>query len=522
MPSRDPPGETSDARLAKLEAILNTAVAAIVTIDGAGIIDSINPATTAMFGYSPDELIGRNVKVLMPEPFAAEHDGYLASYLSTGAKKIIGIGREVTARRKDGSIFPMHLAVSEFEANGQRHFAGIITDRSKRQAAQDALKESERRLMQAQKMEAVGQMAGGLAHDFNNLLTVIVGNLELMEPHLAGKRLDDLLQRIQEAAASGADLTQRLLAFSRQLPLDPQTIKLNALVVRTSELLRRTIGQNINLSTVLPTTLWDVTADPPQIESALTNLAINARDAMPNGGRLLIETRNVTVDTEAVEAGLDLKPGDYVATTVSDTGMGIPPEIRARVFEPFFTTKPKGRGTGLGLAMIYGFAKQSGGLVTVYSEVGHGTTVTFYLPKAASSAASVQRIEAVHAEHPTTGGVVLLVEDDAGVRRLNVERLKHLGYEVIEASTGAQALDLIKGGLRPDLVFSDMIMPGGVSGRDLVEQTRLIEPSLRFLLTSGYTEEKVTADGQPPLKHKVLQKPYRMAELAEAIRVAIG
>jgi PAS domain S-box-containing protein len=516
------PATTIDARMAKLEAILNTAVAAIVTIDSDGIIDSVNPATTAMFGYTAEEMLGRNVKMLMPEPYAAGHDGYLANYLRTGSKKIIGIGREVTARRKDGTTFPMHLAVSEFEANGQRHFAGIITDRSARKAAQDALKESERRLAQAQKMEAVGQLAGGIAHDFNNLLTVIVGNLELMELRATDEQLLALLRRIQAAAGSGADLTQRLLGFSRQLPLVPQKVNMNAVVVHTSELLRRSLGEHIALSTGLGPDLWIVEADPTQIESALTNLAINARDAMPNGGRLLIETRNVTFDAEQAAAGLDLKPGDYVAMAVSDTGAGIPPEIRDRVFEPFFTTKPKGRGTGLGLAMIYGFTKQSGGHVTLYSEVGHGTTVTLYLPRFAGSASLTPATLAPPLRQATAGGVILLVEDDVAVRQLNALRLKHLGYQVVEAGTGAQALDLIKDGLRPDLVFSDIIMPGGVSGRDLIEQASTIAPSLRFLLTSGYSDEMVRPDGRPALAHRVLQKPYRMAELAAAVQEALS
>ena len=493
-----------------------------MTIDNAGIIDSINPATMAIFGYSAGELVGQNVKVLMPEPFAAEHDGYLARYLRTGASKIIGVGREVTARRKDGSNFPVHIAVSEFEANGQRHFAGIITDVSARQAAQDALKETERRLTQAHKMEAVGQLAGGIAHDFNNLLTIILGNLELMEPRLADEQLLTLLREVQDAAGSGADLTRRLLGFSRQLPLDPRRLNINALVVHTSELLRRTIGEHINLSTALASEVWEVRADAAQIESALTNLAINARDAMPNGGRLLIETRNVPIDAEQVAADLDMSPGDYVAMAVSDTGSGIPPQIRARVFEPFFTTKTKGRGTGLGLAMIYGFAKQSGGHVTLYSEVGQGSTFTVYLPKAIGSATSAKVAEKVHPEPAATGGVVLLVEDDAGVRKLNSERLKRLGYEVVDVSTGAKALDLIEDGLRPDLVFSDIILPGGVSGRDLFEKATAIVPSMRFLLTSGYSEEMLNADGRTPPTLKVLRKPYRVAELAAAIKQALA
>jgi PAS domain S-box-containing protein len=517
----EPSGEMSN-RAAKLEAILNTAVAAIVTIDGMGVIDSINPATTTLFGYPADELIGRNVKMLMPEPYGLEHDGYLANYLSSGVKKIIGIGREVLGRRKDGSTFPIHLAVSEFESRGQRHFAGIITDLSIRRAAQEALKESDRRLIQAQKMEAVGQLAGGLAHDFNNLLTIILGNLELVVPQLADEHLRAQLQRVLDAAASGSELTRRLLTFSRQSPLDPQTIDMNAWVVQTSELLRRTLGEHIILSTTLAPTVWEVQADPAQIANALTNLALNARDAMANGGRLSISTRNFKIDAEQIAAGLEACPGDYVAVAVSDTGPGIPPEIRSRVFEPFFTTKPRGRGTGLGLAMVYGLVKQSGGHVMLNSEVGHGTTVTLYLPRATGSAVQAKSVEAAHPPATASGGVVLLVEDDAGVRQLNIERLKTLGFEVIEASTGAQALELIKAGLRPDLVFSDMIMPGGVSGRDLVEQAKLIVPAMRFLLTSGYAEEMVNAEGHPTLAVKVLQKPYRMAEFAAAVREALG
>ena len=253
----------------------------------------------------------------------------------------------------------------------------------------------------------------------------------------------------------------------------------------------------------------------------MTNLALNARDAMANGGRLSISARNSIIDAEQIAAGLDASPGDYVAVAVSDTGPGIPPEIRARVFEPFFTTKPKERGTGLGLAMIYGFAKQSGGHVMLDSEVGHGTTVTLYLPRATGSAAPAKPVEAAHPP-AATSGVVLLVEDDAGVRQLNIERLKTLGFEVIEASTGARALELIEGGLRPDLVLSDMIMPGGVSGRDLFEQAKLIVPATRFLLTSGYAEETFNAGGHPPLAVRVLQKPHRMAELAAAVKKALA
>jgi len=512
---------STEARLAKLEAILRTAVNAIVTIDCVGTIESVNPATSLLFGYPAEELIGVNVKLLMPEPYAYEHDGYLANYLKTGVKKIIGTGRQLTGRRKDGTTFPIDIAVSEFEADGQRRFTGVITDLTDRYATQQALKESERRLVQAQKMEAVGQLAGGIAHDFNNLLTIIIGNLELIEPQLSDEPQRQLLNRIQEAAVSGSNLTHRLLAFSRLQPLAPQVVKLNSLVVRTSELLRRSIGDHITLTTGLASGLWDVRADPNQVENALMNLAINARDAMPQGGRLMIETRNVVVDAEQVGAGLDLTPGDYVAMSVSDTGAGIPPEIRNRVFEPFFTTKPIGRGSGLGLAMIYGFAKQSSGDVTLYSEVDHGTIVTMYLPRAGTRAVSRLTVDPATQQSAATGGLVLLVEDDPGVRQLNLTRLKQLGYEVVEAINGAKALELVKGGLRPDLVFSDVIMPGGLSGRDLYEQTIAIVPAMKFLLTTGYSEEMVNPEGAAAMTVRVLRKPYRTAELADAVREAL-
>lgn len=635
--------------LARYRALLETAVAAVVTIDATGIINSVNPVTTTMFGYSAEELIGQNVQILMPASYAAEHDGYIANYLQTGTKRIIGIGREVTARRKDGSQFPIHLAVSSFIANGEQQFAGIITDLSERRrveeklsaseerlhatlelakiglwhwdpetgttieidppyarmmglpdnkqtlstpefiamvhpddrkrvkqavaAAQaggrylveyrvqmpdgsvrwlldkgdynplgpsgrrfmrgatiditerkvmeEALKEGERRLVHAQKLEAVGQLAGGIAHDFNNLLTVVIGNLELLEEQIEDERLRGTLRQVQDAATSGADLAQRLLGFSRQLPLDPQIVDTNELVLRTCELLRRTLGEHVNLSTALSTQLWKVRADPAQIESALTNLAINARDAMPNGGRLIVETRNVHVAADQTGDGLDLQPGDYVTLSVSDTGQGIPQEVRERVFEPFFTTKPKGRGTGLGLAMIYGFAKQSGGHVVLDSVVGKGTVVKLYLPRTQLAGSASIAPESARQDRDVASALILLVEDDALVRELNLKRLRQLGHEVVEAETGAKALELIRGGLRPDLVFSDMVMPGGVSGRDLLVEVKAIDPTIRFLLTSGYSEE-LTGGGSSRESTMILKKPYRLKELAEALRKALS
>ena len=347
------------AQAAKLHGILESAVAAIITIDSRGIIEGINPATERLFGYAAAELEGQNVKILMPEPYRAEHDGYLANYAGTGIKKIIGIGREVIGRRKDGTTFPVHLAVSEFEAEGRRYFTGMIQDISDRKHFEEALRDSERRFAQAQKMEAVGQLTGGIAHDFNNLLLVISGNLELLEPHVTREASRELLKDAQDAAALGSKLTDQLLTFARRRHLDPQVIHLNDLVVGITDMLRRTLGQHISLATSLSRDIWSTRTDPGQFQSAIVNMAVNSRDAMPQGGKLVVETRNIVLGSDHADFQSELTPGEYVQLSISDTGTGMPPEVRDRVFEPFFTTKEKGRGTGLGLAMVYGFVKQA-------------------------------------------------------------------------------------------------------------------------------------------------------------------
>ncbi len=316
----------------------------------------------------------------MPEPFHSEHDTYLSNYLATGKRKIIGIGREVIGKRKDGTNFPLDLAVSEFVADGVRYFAGIITNLSDRKRVEEALLDSERKLAQAQRLEAVGQLTGGIAHDFNNLLTVITGNLELIEMRIQDETLRKMLRDSQEAADLGAKLTSRLLAFARRSHLEPETLEINNLVLNVTSMLRRTLGEQISLSTVLAPDLWLVKTDPTQAESSLVNLAINARDAMPKGGKLIVETRNAQMEEIRSGSTIELPRGDYVQISVSDTGVGMPAEVKDRAFEPFFTTKTRGHGTGLGLSMVYGFAKQSGGHVTIYSEMGHGTIINIYLP----------------------------------------------------------------------------------------------------------------------------------------------
>ena len=496
----------------KLQAMLESAVDAIITIDGQGLITTVNPAAARLFDYAQDEFIGRNVRFLMPEPYHSAHDGYITNYRTTGRRKIIGIGREVTGQRRDGSTFPMHLAVSEFEMDGRVHFTGIIHDLSGQKATEQALR-------QAQKMEAMGQLTGGLAHDFNNLLTVIIGNLEMLEAKLTTTGQRELATEALEAADLGARLTARLLAFARRSHLEPEVVNLNDFVLGLTDMLHRTLGSTISLSNALKPRLWSTRIDPSQVESAIVNLAVNARDAMPEGGRLIIETGNVSIDASMSEDLEGLPKGDYVRLSVADTGQGMPPAVRERAFEPFFTTKETGRGTGLGLSMIYGFAKQSGGHATIYSEPGRGTTVNIYLPRHAESVAPETLPEEVGPA--ATGKTILVVEDDPRVRKLTVTRLESLGYATLVAADAHEALAVLGSGAEVDLVFTDLVMPGGLSGYELAHRVAAEWPHLPVLLTSGYADELVRRDEDAIAHLKVLNKPYRLADLANAIAEAL-
>jgi PAS domain S-box-containing protein len=506
--------------LSKLEAILSSAVAAIITIDEKGAIDSINPATTRMFGYEPNEVVGQNVRMLMPEPFRGEHDTYIANYRSTGHRKIIGIGREVLARHKNGTIFPIHLAVSEFYSEGQRFFSGIITDLSERKRFEEAFLESERRLAQAQRLEAIGQLTGGIAHDFNNLLTVITGNLELLDMQVESEEQRRMIADAQDAANLGAKLTERLLAFARRSHLEPQVINMNELVLMVTSMLRRTLGEQIALSTVLAPGVWSARIDPGQAESAIVNLALNARDAMPRGGKLLIETQNMRYESGTTGSDFDLPTGDYVQIVVADTGIGMSREVRERAIEPFFTTKPRGRGTGLGLSMVYGFARQSGGNIEILSAPGEGTTIRIYLPRSIEGAGQdICEAEPGGAE-ALNAASILVVEDDMQVRKLTVSRLRKLGYHTDESADGATAIARLESGEKFDLIFSDVIMPGGVTGYDVARRARELDSGIRVLLTSGYTEDVTDSGAGSDIP--LLRKPYKLDALKAALKDVLG
>lgn len=381
--------------------------------------------------------------------------------------------------------------------------------------------ETEERLRQSQKLEAIGQLTGGVAHDFNNLLTVILGNAEIMSDYLRGDgTLEPLVQMTKTAAERAAELTQRLLAFSRRQPLAPTDIDINALVRSIENLLRRALGEQIAIRIVEGKGLWQATVDAPQLENALLNLAINARDAMPSGGSLTIETTNVHVDADQLGASDELVPGHYVMISVSDTGEGISKEILPRVVEPFFTTKEVGKGSGLGLSMVYGFIKQSGGQLKIYSELQEGTTVRLYLPRAAgaSGAASTERDAAAP---PRGNEIVLLVEDDDMVRSHVKAQLRNLGYAVLEASDAKSALAQFETAEHIDVLLTDIIMPGGVNGRMLAEQLRSAAPHLKVLYMSGYTEDVITHRGRLDPGVLLLNKPFRKQELARKLRQAI-
>jgi PAS domain S-box-containing protein len=498
-----------------VRSILDSAVDAILSIDETGVIESVNPATERIFGYAGGELLGRNVRMLMAEPDRSRHDAYIGNYLGTGQAKIIGIGREVTGRRKDGSNVSLHLSVGEFKlrSDGSRHFTGILRDISE-------ARKVAHHLQQAQKMDAVGQLTGGIAHDFNNLLGVVIGNLDAVLEDIDPQSRDGLaITRALNGALHGADLTRRLLAFARDQPLEPKVFAINDMLPDVVAVLKRTLGASISINLAPSPDLWPAYADPSQVQDAVLNLAINARDAMPEGGVLTIETANITLGEDYAREDGEAKPGDYAMLAVTDTGTGIPPAIMKRVLEPFFTTKPVGKGTGLGLSMIYGFAKQSGGHLKIYSEVGHGTTVKLYLPRGRAAGLDEEKTLAAPGKAPGGHETILVAEDNAELRHTAVKQLTKLGYRVLEAANAEAALAILRETSGIDLLFSDIVMTGQMTGRDLAREASKLQTSLKILLTTGYAEK---ASAGPNDDWQILRKPYRREELARRVHSILG
>ena len=488
--------------------IVDTAADAIIVIDENMSVQSVNPATRDFFDYDPDEVIGRSVNILIPEELVAALDGHV----DDGLRKFVSLGREVMGPRKDGSKFPLDLSIGEWrDAQGRRFFVGIMRDTSER-------KQAEKMLGQAQRMEAVGQLAGGIAHDFNNLLAAITGNLELAERVVRDEEPRGWLRNAREAVEMGKSFNQRLLSLASRRELEPVRLVVNCRIPGLAALLARTLGEHIELTTDLAPDLWPTLADPGEIEGAILNLAVNARDAMPEAGKLFIQTRNVTLDVAAARLDPDARPGDYVQLSVIDTGVGMSQEVLQRAIEPFFTTKESGKGTGLGLSSVFGFAKQSGGFATLASKVGQGTTVSLYLPRAADG--PVQKHAGLTDSSPQGDGeLILVVEDDDLVRKVTLERLEALGYAVLEARSGPEAIERLKSDEPIALVFSDIVMPGGMTGHDLARWVLAAKPFVKVLLTSGYNAER----GHNAMAHlKVLAKPYTFTQLAHSIREAIN
>lgn len=495
-----------------LLALLDAAVDAIIVADQAGRILRLNKAAATLFGHSVDRLVGENVRILMPAAMAAQHDGFLRHHLRTGEKRIIGQGRDVEGQHADGSVFPLHLSVGRADISGEVAFVGILHDLSRRKAAEEATARSQR-------MDAIGQMTGGIAHDFNNLLTVVIGNLELLEMAETSEKSRALITDALEAAEVGADLTSRLMVFARKSTLHAEVTDLNAEAARAVAMLRRTIGAHIAIETDYAPDLWLTRVDPSQLQTAVLNLALNAQDAMPAGGRIALETRNVRLDDSYVAQEVGVVMGDYICLSVNDSGEGMSAETKARAMEPFYTTKPVGQGTGLGLSMVYGFIKQSGGHVAIYSERGQGTTVSMYFPALPNAALQETPPAQIGGGHDAfgQGKLVLVVEDDPRVLRLSQTRLSALGFHCISATTGDAAWEILQSRDDVSVVFTDLVMPGETSGYALAKRIRAERPELHVMITSGFSEA-LMRDDSLDAELTVLRKPYRQADLAKAFR----
>jgi len=494
--------------------IWNVSQDLLVVADRDGVWRTVNPAWTKTLGWSEAELLNRTSEWL-------EHpdDGGLTrrevGKLIQGDLTVKFEGR---FRHKDGS----YRWLSWTGVPDRDHIYAVARDVTAEKAAAERLKAAEEALLQSQKMEAVGQLTGGIAHDFNNLLTGIVGSLDLLQTRLNQGRTDNFARYINAAMTSAnraAALTHRLLAFARRQPLIPESVDANQLVVSLEDLLRRTIGETIDLEITASDDLWRTLCDPNQLESALLNLAINARDAMPDGGKLTISTANahlgnVTADTPA------LSPGDYICIVVSDTGVGMSAQVAARAFDPFFTTKPIGQGTGLGLSMIYGFARQSNGHVTIDSKLGRGTSVRLYLPR--YDGGTAQQVSAVGiAGHASAGETVLVVEDEPVVRGVILEMLAEQGYRTLEAIDGPSGLRILRTKQRIDLLVTDVGLPG-INGRQLADQARETRPGLKILFITGYAESIAMSDGFLEEGMEMITKPFELDNLSRRIRAMVS
>jgi PAS domain S-box-containing protein len=492
------------------QAIIRTALDAFVQTDDTGIVLDWSPQAEALAGWTREEVVGAKlVEMVFPPSLRAAHRERINRFLTEAAGGISGMRYESPALHKDGHEFLVEVSLTALPRGDGWIINAFVRDITRKRLAEE-------QLIQSQKMESVGQLTGGIAHDFNNMLTVITGTIEILADAVKeNPGLSTIAKLISDAADRATKLTANLLAFARKQPLRPIEIDVNALVGEVVELLSPTLGRQISIQTSLSADVWPALVDPAQLSSALVNLAINARDAMPSGGKLTFSTSNRTLGEQEAAAG-GVSPGDYVVIEVADTGVGIPSAIRDRIFDPFFSTKQVGTGTGLGLSMVFGFAKQSGGNVEVESEEGNGASFRIFLPKAASEPRQVQRAAA----EELRGGseTILCVEDDNEVRAYVTGQLRSLGYKVISASDAAEALAIVEAGTAFDLLFTDIVMPGALNGRQLADKLAERLPQLKVLFTSGNTYGAIPLQDSAERSIPLLAKPYRREELARMLR----
>src|SRR5437868_2017009 len=496
-------------RRAEVRDILETSQDLILVTDTKGNFVQVSPSSMTILGYRPEEMIGHSaIEFIHPDDLDSTRKEMRAARHGRQMRNF-----ETRYLRKGGEAVTLTWMGTWSEPVRRHFFVG--RDLTEKQ-------EAEARLRQVQKMDAVGQLTGGVAHDFNNILTVITGTIGILGEAVADRpELASIAKLIDDAAERGAQLTKHLLAFARKQPLQPREIDVNSLMVEAAKLLHPTLGEQIQISPLLAEDAWTALVDPNQLTTAVLNLALNARDAMPDGGKLVLETRNVYLDEGYASMHNEVAPGNYVMIAVSDTGSGIPTANLDRVFEPFFTTKEVGRGTGLGLSMVFGFVKQSGGHIKIYSEEAHGTTVRIYLPR---STGPHQTDTEAPAPPDIQGGheVVLIVEDDPLVRKYVITQIRGLGYTTLDAANAREALDIIDNHEKIDLLFTDVIMPGPMNGRHLVDEALKRRPGLKTLFTSGYTENAIVHHGRLDSGVLLLAKPYRKSDLARMIRQALS
>jgi two-component system, cell cycle sensor histidine kinase and response regulator CckA len=495
-------------------ALLESASQAILSIDKAGRIVLANRRTEEIFGYTREELMGARIEILLPESKRSAHGRQREEYFSQPRIRPMGIGMDLSGRRKDGAEFPVEVSLSYVETDEGTFAIAFVNDTSER-------KRLEEQLLQAQKMEAVGRLAGGVAHDFNNMLTVIEGYNRMILDELSP--LDPLrgcAEEVLKAADRAGALTNQLLAFSRRQVMQPRVVSVNTIIVRTEKMLRRLIGEDVEVRLGLKEDVGNIRADPTHIDQALMNLVVNARDAMPTGGSISIETANVQLDDSYAKTHPGVHPGDFVMIAVSDTGHGMDAETRRRIFEPFFTTKAQGKGTGLGLATVYGIVKQSGGDIWVYSEPNKGTTFKLYFPRVSASPAEIS--EGGTELQPTGCETVLLVEDEKAVRDLAARMLQKLGYTVLVAGGGGEAIEIARSFTGPiNILLTDVVMPN-MSGRQVADALSGSRPNMKVLYLSGYTDNTVVHHGVLEGGVNFLPKPFSREVLAKKIREVLG